>query len=257
MSSGSSFRYGDAAPRGWIAEHTSWMKPGSVRGAEREPPPIVSPASSTRTDLPARAISIAAASPLGPAPTTTASYAGPLIAGSGYCAIPLGERLPDGPHRGTGHVQARSDRRVLLDVAPVLPLPLLVDHDALDGRARLDAEMVCELLQHVQPHAVLGPLAAEHHADFVHRVLRADESLHLRHDDAAGVEGAERDHAVEHVPFGCHERERFVVCVEDENAGRRLHAPRFHVQQGDVAGSDGRRRSEELVLLRPEGREVG
>ena len=49
------------------------MKPGSVNSAERAPPPILSRASRTQTEHPARAISIPAARPFGPDPTTTAS----------------------------------------------------------------------------------------------------------------------------------------------------------------------------------------
>src|SRR3954454_22141931 len=49
------------------------MQPGNVTSAERSPPPSVSAASRRTTERPARAIVIAAASPLGPAPTTTAS----------------------------------------------------------------------------------------------------------------------------------------------------------------------------------------
>ena len=64
---------GEAAASGWIAEQTSCMKPGSVSSSERTPPPIVSAASRTSTERPARASSIAAASPFGPDPTTTAS----------------------------------------------------------------------------------------------------------------------------------------------------------------------------------------
>src|SRR6266550_2381101 len=61
-----------------MAEQTSCMKPGRVSSIEREPPPMVSLASRTSTDRPARANVIAAASPLGPAPTTIASYEGRL-----------------------------------------------------------------------------------------------------------------------------------------------------------------------------------
>src|SRR5579859_1325651 len=57
-----------------MAEQTSCTKPGRVSSIEREPPPIVSLASYTMTDLPARAMVIAAARPFGPAPITTASY---------------------------------------------------------------------------------------------------------------------------------------------------------------------------------------
>ena len=67
---------------GWIAEQTSWQKPGSVSSAVRIPPPTVSAASSTCTERPARASTIAAASPFGPAPTTTASASG---IGQAYC----------------------------------------------------------------------------------------------------------------------------------------------------------------------------
>src|ERR1700738_3811019 len=49
------------------------MNPGSVSASDRPPPPMVDSASSTRTDLPAPARTMAAASPFGPAPTTTAS----------------------------------------------------------------------------------------------------------------------------------------------------------------------------------------
>src|SRR5437773_1545060 len=49
------------------------MKPGSVNSVDRAPPPTVSRASKTQTDQPARAISMAAARPFGPEPTTTAS----------------------------------------------------------------------------------------------------------------------------------------------------------------------------------------
>ena len=50
------------------------MNPGSVSSADRMPPPIVGAASITRTESPSRASVIAAANPLGPDPTTTASY---------------------------------------------------------------------------------------------------------------------------------------------------------------------------------------
>src|SRR5438045_6565553 len=49
------------------------MNPPSVSASDRVPPPMADAASSTRTDLPAAARTMAAASPLGPAPTMTAS----------------------------------------------------------------------------------------------------------------------------------------------------------------------------------------
>src|SRR4029077_10061013 len=54
-------------------EQRSWLNPGSVNASDRVPPPIIDSASSTRTDLPAPARTMAAESPFGPAPTTTAS----------------------------------------------------------------------------------------------------------------------------------------------------------------------------------------
>ena len=61
-------------PSGCTAEQTSWTNPGRVSSAERVPPPTVSAPSTTSTERPAWARVMAAARPLGPAPTTTASY---------------------------------------------------------------------------------------------------------------------------------------------------------------------------------------
>ncbi len=58
---------------GCTAEHTSCLKPGNVSSFVRAPPPGVSAASITSTFQPLRARWIAAASPLGPEPTMTAS----------------------------------------------------------------------------------------------------------------------------------------------------------------------------------------
>ncbi len=57
---------------GCVAEQTSWSSPGTMASIVRVPPPMVSAASRTVTDMPAEASVTAAASPLGPAPTTTA-----------------------------------------------------------------------------------------------------------------------------------------------------------------------------------------
>src|SRR5438270_8393058 len=51
----------------------SCVKPGSVSASDRAPPPMVDSASRIPTDLPAPARTRAAANPLGPEPTTTAS----------------------------------------------------------------------------------------------------------------------------------------------------------------------------------------
>ena len=64
---------GDAMPSGWTAEQTSCRKPGCVSGSVRAPPPGASFASRTSTRRPARARTMAADKPFGPAPTTIAS----------------------------------------------------------------------------------------------------------------------------------------------------------------------------------------
>ena len=65
---------GLATARGCTAEQRSCVRPGaSPRSSVRAPPPSVDSASRTRTDSPALARTTAAASPLGPDPTTTAS----------------------------------------------------------------------------------------------------------------------------------------------------------------------------------------
>ena len=64
---------GDAAAAGYTAEYVSWRNPGSVSSSLATAPPGRSAASSTSTRQPACAIRIAADSPLGPDPTTSAS----------------------------------------------------------------------------------------------------------------------------------------------------------------------------------------
>src|SRR3954447_9427482 len=63
---------GDAAAAGYTEENVSCWNPGSVSASVRTAPPGVSAASSTVTGRPARASRMAAASPFGPAPITTA-----------------------------------------------------------------------------------------------------------------------------------------------------------------------------------------
>src|SRR5438445_7812999 len=101
-----------------MALHTSWTKPGSVNSADRIPPPIVGDASKTATERPDWARVIAAASPLGPVPTTTASYRSAIserhrrkVLANGL-PHPPGSGLPPFPPRGvTVSVQARANRR--------------------------------------------------------------------------------------------------------------------------------------------------
>ncbi len=52
----------------------SCRNPGRVISSVRVPPPIVAAASKTRTEMPFRASSIAAASPFGPEPMTVACW---------------------------------------------------------------------------------------------------------------------------------------------------------------------------------------
>src|SRR3954454_22748827 len=63
---------GEAAAAGYTAENVSCWNPGKVSGSVRTAPPGVSAASSTVTGRPARASRMAAASPFGPAPITSA-----------------------------------------------------------------------------------------------------------------------------------------------------------------------------------------
>src|SRR6478609_6539674 len=58
---------------GWMAEHSSWMKPGSSSSRLCSPPPAWLCRSITQVDRPRSANRIAALSPLGPEPTTSAS----------------------------------------------------------------------------------------------------------------------------------------------------------------------------------------
>src|SRR6266700_260039 len=74
-----------------MAEQRSWRNPGRVSSAVRQPPPMVSSASSTWTDQPDSASSTAAARPFGPDPTTTASYRPALLT----IGTLLGPQWPD------------------------------------------------------------------------------------------------------------------------------------------------------------------
>ena len=75
-SSSSPTSAGESTTIGWVAEQSSWSRPGRVSSLLRAPPPIVSAASITVTRSPARARVAAQARPFGPAPTTIASLMG-------------------------------------------------------------------------------------------------------------------------------------------------------------------------------------
>src|SRR3954471_3866637 len=78
-SSGMAANTGEAAAAGYTDEKASCWKPGSVSGSVRTAPPAVAGASSTVTGRPGGRSRMAAASPFGPAPITTA--AGPSMSG--------------------------------------------------------------------------------------------------------------------------------------------------------------------------------
>src|SRR3954471_9141947 len=175
------------------------MKPGRVSSAERDPPPIVCLASSTRTERPARASTIAAARPLGPAPTTTAS--GTRLVGAEQSLHAAGGR-PD-------RVERRTDRRGVPYVAPLRPLALLVDaHDVRLDLAIGLAEVRCDARERVVPEAVLLLVAAHRQAQLEDRIRRAHQDLRLGDRLALVLARAERDPAREHVALRGHQRER-------------------------------------------------
>src|SRR5271156_4701441 len=70
--SGKVEKKGDATASGCTADPKSCTKPGRVSAADRVAPPATELASRTSTEKPARARTMAAAKPFGPAPTIVA-----------------------------------------------------------------------------------------------------------------------------------------------------------------------------------------
>ena len=104
-----SAKNGDVRPNGCTALQTSWTNPGSVSSADRAPPPTWSARSSTVTAWPARAIVIAAASPFGPLPMTTASGMDvPALAGA--IAVIVGARSAGRSRRSASVPTTRRSR---------------------------------------------------------------------------------------------------------------------------------------------------
>src|SRR2546423_3579533 len=103
---------------------------GAGRGG---PPPMVAPASSMRTDLPAAARTMAAASPLGPAPTMIASTW-------------LSAKIDDGALRGglnrDGAAAVGRDDRVDLIVGP--RRVVVKQQQPLDARGFREADGVLD-----------------------------------------------------------------------------------------------------------------
>src|SRR3954468_16014204 len=165
-----------------MAEQMSCTKPGKVSSAERLPPPIVSRASTTSTERPARASVIAAARPFGPAPTTIASR-GPLptsviaaVAAATDWTAAASPPSADPADRG-GHRPPRgAERRAVADVAPVTPLPVAVDARHLDlddrcGHADADREFADGRL----PEPVVLAVPTKLVGDLVERIRRSFE----------------------------------------------------------------------------------
>src|SRR6266511_1445997 len=255
-SSGSPRRNGEASASGWTAEQTSWWKPERVSSAVRQPPPAVAPASSTRTERPALARTIAAASPLGPAPTTTASGSLPLT----RLLVLLAARGPaERPKWRAERVERGADAGVVPDVAGVGPLALAVDADHGGGHRRVGhAEVAGEVGDRLLPEAILPALDHDRHAQLVQGVVGAQQDLHLRRGDAVPLArgGAEGDPAGEDVPLRGHEGERLLVGVQDQEPGGQLDdAADREVEQGHVAWGDAGERAVEAAGRRPEAAE--
>src|SRR5665213_1051673 len=143
-SAGNSRKNREEVAKGMTDAPTSWRKPGRVSSAVRHAPPTSSAASTTCTARPRSASTMAAASPLGPEPTTTAS--------SGRVTAPARSDRPssaaeaweegDGCPDGTGQLAlfARPVAReasvetpetsVVVDGGDVLPVGGVTVHDA-------------------------------------------------------------------------------------------------------------------------------
>src|ERR1700732_5103111 len=70
LARGNEANAGEVTASGCTAEQTSCVKPGSVSGSDRVPPPMVELTSSRTVFTPAFARQMAAVSPLGPEPMT-------------------------------------------------------------------------------------------------------------------------------------------------------------------------------------------
>src|SRR5262249_21542477 len=160
--SGSWRKNGDRIAIGWTAEQRSCRKPGRVSAAERVPPPISSRASSTSTEQPARASWTAAARPLGPAPTTTASDALISPPGSRPASCRPGLALPHRAHvERVGVEQAGGGI-----VDPVrhrgAPERLALDEDAAQLAGREAALLLHRAQQRLAVEMAVAEVPAQH-----------------------------------------------------------------------------------------------
>src|SRR3954468_17776904 len=152
---------------------------------------------------------MAAARPLGPAPTTIASIASappPAAAPvTSFAASPtIGELADRCGERST----CRADRGAVPDVPPVPPLALAVDadSDSLDHR-RCRTRRRREISKRGLPELVVLPVPHDCVREVVERVGRPLEGLCLRDRHVAIAARRERDPRGEGVTFGGHERE--------------------------------------------------
>src|SRR4051812_15476780 len=216
---------GEARLSGWTDAQGSWTNPGSVSSAERTPPPTVCAASYTRTDRPARASSMAAASPLGPAPTTIASRVDVMWSRtrSGSASEARHPPAPDPSDRRRDGADRHVHGRAVAHVTGVLPLASPVDAHlgGLDDRVGC-AERRREVRQRPLPERVVHAVRTEQVAELDERVARAFERLRLGNRLVAVAVRGERDPRRERVALRGHERERLAVGIDDHHAGRHL-----------------------------------
>ena len=149
---------------GWIAEQTSWTKPGSVSSAERAPPPTVSPASKSSTEPAGPREHDRGGEPVGPRAhddrVTAPCHGPPGSAVAGERRRPLRWRPRESPSPATVSAQTTSGRR-----APPA--------GAGRGSAGPSAPSLVEVLTSYSP--ALGPL----------EVLAVDLDLRVRSRRAA------------------------------------------------------------------------
>src|SRR5204863_1046551 len=148
-SSASERRNGEPTAIGWTAEQRSCTSPGTVSSPLRAPPPMSSSASRTVTSRPSRASATAAASPLGPAPTTLTELMLRCSAGRRPASAPRSR------HRGLADDLHRKVER------------LLEPWTALDHLRHVDRALLEQAGRRVVDPVVLaldvGRLALEHH----------------------------------------------------------------------------------------------
>src|SRR5271157_3438304 len=133
---------------------------------------------------------IAAASPLGPDPTTTASYS--LLRGICPLATATPPRCGEPPDR---LMQQGSDLRIAPDVADLGPPRLGIHTRRLGRDMRRDPKICGQRREHMGPYPDLDLRTDYAQASFVNRVTGASEAQYLGNSSAACFIGAETHHA--------------------------------------------------------------